>query len=78
MFTKGLSLLGLAVALIASPIASANGFCEGFEEGYKAGYCYQKSFCIAPITPICPLPRINEVSFQDGYNRGFLTGLNAR
>jgi hypothetical protein len=54
------------------------GFCEGWEAGYVAGYCYNQYSCLAPLVPLCPLPRLNEDSYQGGYNRGFLAGLNAR
>jgi len=56
--------------------ALASGFCEGFKEGYKAGYCHNDSFCLPPLPPLCPLPGLGETSFQDGYNRGFLSGLS--
>lgn len=51
-------------------------FCAGFEAGYVAGYCYGKNYCIEPLTPLCPLPRLGEETYMDGYNRGFLVGLN--
>ena len=63
------------VLLIASS-AFASSFCSGFEDGYEEGYCYGKSFCLSPITPICPIPSIGDNSYSDGYNEGFLEGLN--
>ena len=63
-------------ALLSSLVSGGSPYCEGFEEGYKGGYCYRKYSCIAPITPICPIARIGEDTYQDGYNRGFLAGLN--
>jgi hypothetical protein len=27
------------------------------------------------VSPICPVARIGEQTFQDGYNRGFLEGV---
>lgn len=53
----------------------ASGFCNGFQEGYKAGVCHNKSSCLPPLPPLCPLPGLGESSFQDGYNKGFLAGL---
>ena len=53
-------------------------FCDGFEAGYKAGWCYEIFGCIEPITPLCPMPEINETSYKDGYNRGFLRALEER
>lgn len=64
--------------LSALTVYAATGFCEGWSDGYKAGYCYQQYGCIPPIVPICPIPNIGEDSYQDGYNRGFLAGLNDR
>lgn len=51
-------------------------FCDGFEHGYKQGACYGKSMCMAPMTPMCPMARMGEDSYQGGYNRGFLQGLH--
>lgn len=65
-----LFVLFTAVTLLAS------AFSDGFRDGYKAGYCYGEVFCIAPLPPIPPFPRIGENTYQDGYNRGFLAGLN--
>lgn len=51
-------------------------FCQGFEDGYPDGYCYQDPFCIAPVTPVCPIPTVYESydSYKDGYARGFVRG----
>jgi len=53
-----------------------SSFCRGYENGYKEGYCYQNFSCITPITPICPIPYIGEDGYSDGYNRGFMDGVN--
>ena len=67
----------ILLALIA--IASAyTPFCEGFKAGYKAGYCYGKYTCLEPLSPLCPLPRLGEETYMDGYNRGFTKGLSAQ
>ena len=68
-------LIVLAVATLATTYTD---FCEGFRVGYKQGYCYGEYACLAPLVPLCPLPELGERSFQDGYNRGFLAGLNDR
>lgn len=53
-------------------------FCEGWEDGYCEGYKYVKGdYAICPITPICPMKRIGEDSYRDGYNRGFIAGMRA-
>ena len=69
----------IAILLIAGSLSAFGGaFCEGWSAGYKAGYCYRENFCLPPLVPLCPLPRLGEDGYQDGYNRGFLRGLNAR
>lgn len=58
-----------------------SNFSNGFSDGYKKGYCQNQGIgCLAPIPPIAPIPNVNENmnSYQDGYNRGFETGLNAQ
>jgi hypothetical protein len=70
-------------ALFFSPVSfcQTKPFEQGFGKGFKEGYCYNQSItCIAPLTPNCPLPRVNENenNFTDGYNRGFQTGLDLR
>lgn len=57
-----------------------SNFAVGFEQGFKEGYCYnsKKIYCDPGITPLVPIPRINENerNYQDGYNRGFQVGLD--
>lgn len=56
---------------------SQTNYDKGFEAGFKKGYCYDNlSSCIAPIPPIAPIPKITESAnnYNDGYNRGFITG----
>lgn len=57
-----------------------NNYDRGFKNGYKEGYCYNDIGCVAPIPPITPIPLVGESSdsYQDGYNRGFKTGLEAK
>ena len=54
-----------------------NNYDRGFKNGYKEGYSYNDISCVAPVPPITPIPLIGESSdnYQDGYNRGFKTGL---
>jgi len=72
-------LVLLTVLLTAAILFAQDTFCDGWDAGYQAGVCYGKNYgCIPPITPICPIARIGEEGFQDGYNRGFLAGLSHR
>ncbi|MFH1771358.1 MAG: hypothetical protein ABH872_00905 [Candidatus Omnitrophota bacterium] len=73
-------ILFFTILILMNPplVEADNGFCTGYQDGYAAGWCYQDNFCIEPIPPICPIPKIGENGYQDGYNRGFLDGLRAR
>lgn len=57
-------------------------FSNGFEIGFKEGYCYNtyKPNCLVPLIPLSPQPTLNESSgsYQDGFNRGFQTGLDLK
>ena len=67
-------------------ILFTNSFCQttrfekGYGDGLKYGFCYNVKdvFCSYPVTFLFPQPRMNESaeSYQDGYNRGFQTGLD--
>jgi len=60
-------------------ISATSDYCKGWAEGYKAGWCYERGYvCIDPIVPICPIKRIGEEGYKDGYNRGFVQGKAAR
>lgn len=55
---------------------------KGFEIGFKEGYCYNRTTvdCFTPMTPLAPMPRINESkdNYTEGYNRGFQFGLDLK
>jgi hypothetical protein len=71
-------LIFISTLLITSLIYSQNNYSQGYKEGFPIGYCYNQSIgCIAPITPIVPIPNIGESynNFLDGYNRGLLDGI---
>jgi hypothetical protein len=70
---KRIMIMIFAVVTLTS---SYSDFCEGYRIGYKKGYCYGKNFCLEPLAPLCPLPNLGERGFYDGYNRGFLDGVN--
>lgn len=59
---------------------SQTTYNRGFDAGYEAGYCYNDIGCLPPLPPIAPIPRIgeNSNSYQDGYNRGFITGMEKK
>ena len=61
--------------LLLFTVVDDSDFCDGWEDGYVQGYCYQVENCNEPLIPLCPLPEVNEDTFTDGYNRGFLKGL---
>ena len=67
-----------SMLLFVSSEALASAFCDGWEHGYVAGYCYKQFGCLKPLVPLCPLPDLGENTYQGGYNRGFLAGLNAQ
>jgi len=71
------TLIAIAVSLM---MTVSTQFNIGYDRGYKAGYCYQQPTCIEPISPIAPIPNMNESadSYTDGYNRGFVNGRNAQ
>lgn len=76
---RSLAAVAVVLSLVLVPEAHANGdYCEGFQDGYAEGWCYEEFGCIKPIPPICPIPRIGEQGYQDGYNRGFQTGTRAK
>jgi len=71
-----LTILFFGINLI---VYSQNGFSNGYKQGFPIGYCYYAGMgCIPPITPIVPMPSIGESSssYNDGYNRGLLDGIN--
>jgi len=62
-------------------IIAQTDYTNGFKIGYKKGFCQDQEIgCIEPIPPISPIPKIGESSdnYNDGYNRGFQMGLNAK
>ncbi len=75
-----IALCAMSAALgVAAPSASSQtGFCAGFADGYGEGYCYQRGMCMRPMTPMCPMQRMGESTYQDGYNRGFAMGMAAQ
>lgn len=74
---KKLILLLLMIPLLSFNV-NTSSFCDGWKKGYVAGYCYQVKGCIAPIVPVCPIAKIGETTYQDGYNRGFVAGRAAQ
>jgi hypothetical protein len=79
----------LVLALISGGILSSSSYnskevgkefvnyeyCSGWKEGYCEGWKDVKGqLAICPITPICPIPRLGQDSYRDGYNRGFKAG----
>lgn len=67
----------LTLLLLTIVAFGQTDYSRGFQNGYKEGYCYNDFGCISPIPPITPIPLIGESNdnYQDGYNRGFKSGL---
>lgn len=64
-------------------ICQNSNYSIGYEKGFKNGYCYNipiNQYCSPPTQPFTPIPRLNESqdNYQQGYNRGFQTGLDLR
>ena len=72
------TFLTLIFILLLSSHAFADDFCDGWHDGYIAGWCQGQFQCMEPMVPMCPMPGIDEETYQDGYNRGFLAGHRAR
>jgi hypothetical protein len=66
------------LAQCGSVFAVDDAYCDGFVKGFSQRYCVllQKASADA-LPPSCPDPVLGADSAQDGYNRGFLVGLNA-
>jgi hypothetical protein len=71
-------ILIILFATYGSVFAMDDAYCDGFVKGFSQRYCLLigKTETDA-LPPVCPEPLLGADSAQDGYNRGFLTGLNA-
>jgi hypothetical protein len=50
-------------------------FKDGFSDGYCEGWKDVKGqMAICPITPVAPIPKINQNTYKGGYNAGFKKG----
>ena len=71
----------ISLLFLTMIVKAQNQYINGFTSGYRKGYCYGIGVgCIATNPPILPVPSIGEnpESYQDGYNKGFLAGLQAQ
>lgn len=75
---KRIALIALLVLGSATTAKADTPFCTGYATGYQRGFCAGEFGCIPPIPPICPIPNIGEQSYQDGYDRGYADGREAR
>ena len=71
---KAFKILIILILFTSGTILSEKTYADGWKEGYKEGWCYEVQFCIAPVPPVCPVPRVGENSYKGGYNRGFTKG----
>lgn len=60
---------GKAATPLTTPTNRKNSFCEGWEQGYTTAMNAANK--TAFITPICPVPPINEDSYDNGYLQGY-------
>lgn len=64
--------------------AQTSNFERGFKYGFERGYCNKSVSnyvtCIPPLSPIPPMPLLNESkdSWSDGYDRGYWVGFARR
>ena len=68
-----------AILIASTTVYSQDNFSKGYDVGFKKGYCHSRGIgCLPPTTPMAPLPILRERfdSYSDGYNRGFVDGLN--
>lgn len=72
-------ILGASLCFMSTSTTAGDGFCDGYEDGYKEGWCYEQGFgCMEPMAPMCPMARMGEDTYKDGYNRGFSDGKKKR
>jgi len=61
-----------------SVFAVDDAYCDGFLRGFSQRYCLITGKTTTDaLPPSCPDPVMGADSAQDGYNRGFLVGLDA-
>jgi len=78
---KKSNIIIIFIILFTNLLFAQSKFDKGFEVGYKKGFCQDQGVgCMEPVTPISPVPGVNESynSYSDGYNRGFTMGLKKR
>lgn len=63
----------IAAALSFATAASASAFCAGFEAGWKAAF--RNAGKLEQLTPLCPLPKLGQDTFEGGYQTGMLMAL---
>ena len=71
-------ILLIAVVMLWSftTLNTNDPYCMGWEKGYCEGWKYiEGEFSVCPVAPVCPVPRVDQYKFKDGYNRGFLKGV---
>lgn len=63
---------------VSSVFSMDDAYCDGFSKGFSQRYCLLIGKTDADaLPPVCPDPLLGADTAQDGYNRGFLMGLNA-
>jgi hypothetical protein len=72
---KRILFLILLIIMLFITAFQPNNFSEIWQKGYVEGYCYDIDFCVKPIPPIAPVPRLQDTNYITIYNRGFVAGL---
>ena len=71
-------ILVILAITICMAMVPGGDYCDGWKDGYEQGYCYGRNNCLKPLVPLCPIAKVGQTTYRDGYNRGFLKGKKAR
>tara|TARA_R110000803_G_scaffold35405_8_gene76621 strand:- start:10606 stop:10875 length:270 start_codon:yes stop_codon:yes gene_type:complete len=72
-----IALLAILLSLFVNAGEQSGSYQAGWDAGYSDGFCYQEPNCVPPLSPLCPVPTVNEENtYEGGYARGFSEGLS--
>jgi hypothetical protein len=74
------SLILLFILTFSTHFKSTTDYCNGWRDGYRRGYCNELVYCPPKNPPFCEFGGIRPefLTYQNGYERGFLRGLSDR